>query len=76
MNQALRQKVVVKPGGIIEIRSPELPSGAVVDVIIILEASPKQKQSLSSLIGTAKGSFATPQEADDFIRKERDAWSS
>ena len=76
MNQALRQKVVVKPGGIIEICSPELPSGAVADVIIILETSPKKKQSLTSLIGTAKGSFATPKEADDFISRERDAWSS
>ena len=35
MKPALRQKVVVKPGGVIEIRSPELPSGAVADVIII-----------------------------------------
>jgi len=76
MNQALRQKVVVKPGGIIEIRSPELPTGAVVDVIIILETSPKKKQSLTSLIGTAKGSFAKSEEVDDFISKERDAWSS
>jgi hypothetical protein len=76
MNQALRQKVVVKPGGIIEISSPELPPGAVVDVIIILETSPTHQQSFTSLIGIAKGSFATPQEADDFISRERDAWSS
>jgi hypothetical protein len=76
MNQALRQKAVVQPGGIIEIHSPELPPGATVDVIVILETLPKKRQSLRSLIGTGKGCFATPQEADDFISRERDAWSS
>ena len=30
--------------------------------------------SLTSLIGSAPGSFATPAEADQFIRKERDEW--
>ena len=37
MEIALRQKAVVKPGGVIEIRSPELPEGAVAEVIVILE---------------------------------------
>lgn len=36
----------------------------------------KNKDSLTSFIGTAKGSFATAKEADEFISKERDAWSS
>lgn len=31
---------------------------------------------LTSIIGTAKGSFATPEEADQFIRQERNAWDS
>lgn len=39
METALRQKAVVKPGGIIEIRSPELPEGAMAEVIVILETS-------------------------------------
>jgi hypothetical protein len=37
METALRQKTVVKPGGLIEIRSSELPVGATAEVIIILE---------------------------------------
>ena len=37
MNTALRQKLVVQPGGVIEIRSPELPVGATAEVIVILE---------------------------------------
>lgn len=31
---------------------------------------------LTSLVGSAPGSFATPEEADRFIREERDAWDS
>lgn len=34
------------------------------------------ERPLTSIIGTAKGSFATPEEADQFIRQERDAWDS
>ena len=31
---------------------------------------------LTRLIGSAPGSFATPEAADRFIRQERDAWDS
>jgi hypothetical protein len=37
MENVVRQKTVVKSGGVIEIRSPELPEGAVAEVIVILE---------------------------------------
>ncbi len=75
MSQAIRQKVVVKSGGVINILSSELPVGTEVDVIIIVETTTKSKQSLRTIIGSGKGSFAMPQEADDFISRERDAWS-
>lgn len=29
---------------------------------------------LTDLIGSAPGSFATPEEADQFIREQRDEW--
>jgi hypothetical protein len=74
MNEAIRQKAVVKPGGVINIQSSELPVGTEVDVIVIMERAGKKKQSLRSIIGTGKGCFATPQEADDFISGERDTW--
>lgn len=34
----------------------------------------KAKLNLSSYIGAGKGLFSSPEEADDFIRKERDLW--
>ncbi len=74
MNEAIRQKAVMKPDGVINIQSSELPVGTEVDVIVIMERAGKKKQSLRSIIGTGKGCFATPQEADDFISRERDAW--
>jgi hypothetical protein len=75
MNKAIRQKTVVKPGGFINIQSSELPVGTEVYVIVIVETSAKNKQYLRSIIGTGKGCFARSQEADDFISRERDAWS-
>jgi hypothetical protein len=37
MTSATRQTVIVKPGGVIEIRDPQLPAGAVAEVIVLVE---------------------------------------
>lgn len=49
---------------------PELPAQTFPDASTI----PIDETPLTSLIGSAPGSFATPEEADRFIRQERDAW--
>ncbi|QQE67489.1 hypothetical protein GFS31_42020 (plasmid) [Leptolyngbya sp. BL0902] len=78
MLNAIRRQTIVKPGGIIELTLPELPEGAVVEVIVLFQDSSElakdTAQSLTSLIGEAPGSFATPEEADQFIREQRDEW--
>jgi len=75
MLNGLRQKAIVKPGGVVEICSPELPAGATVEVIVLLESRLEHSEkALTSFIGSAKGSFATPEEVDKFICQERDAW--
>jgi hypothetical protein len=77
MLSGLRQKAIVKPGGVVEICSPELPTGATVEVIVLVELpNDESPRSLTSFIGTVKGCFATPEEVDQFIRQERDAWES
>jgi hypothetical protein len=76
MLNGLRQKVVVQPGGVVEVRSPELPDGATVEVIVLLETPPPLLQGLSRFIGAASGNFATPEEVDQFIRQERESWDS
>ena len=77
MVNAIKQVVTVQPGGVIEIRSPDLPEGARAEVIVILDDDQDAPdRPLRSIIGTGKGCFATPEEADAFLRKERDAWES
>ncbi|MCI0489352.1 MAG: hypothetical protein L0229_22395 [Blastocatellia bacterium] len=73
MEQVLRKTVIIQPGGHIEIRSDELPAGAEAEVIVIVRAG-EQPPSYASLFGSGRGSYTTPQEADDFIRRERDSW--
>ncbi|WAL61217.1 hypothetical protein [Thermocoleostomius sinensis] len=40
------------------------------------ELADGDQRPLTSFIGSAKGSFATPEDVDQFIRQERDAWES
>ena len=40
------------------------------------ELADDEQRPLTSFIGAAKGSFTTPEEVDQFIRQERDAWES
>jgi len=73
----LRQKAIVQLGGIVEVRSPELPAGATVEVIVLLETSDQlAAQGLSCFIGAAQGNFASPEEVDQFMRQERETWNS
>ena len=75
---AIRTRQIVKPGGVLEIRSPQLPPpGTETEVLVLYESPSKPSiptRPLTSLQGAAKGLFATPEEADQFISKERDAW--
>jgi hypothetical protein len=40
MVTALKQTVVVQPGGLIEIRAPELAAGTEAEVIVLVESKP------------------------------------
>lgn len=74
MVQAIKEKVIVGSGGHIEIRHPDLPEGAAAEVIVMIESPESQPPPLSSLLGKANSGYASGQEADAFIRAERDAW--
>ncbi|HPD15680.1 MAG TPA: type II toxin-antitoxin system prevent-host-death family antitoxin [Planctomycetota bacterium] len=37
---------------------------------------PDALPALTSLIGSTRGQFASPEEADAYLRRERDAWES
>jgi hypothetical protein len=76
MMRAIRTQSVVRPGGVVEVQSPELVPGATVDIIVLVDSQSRASRSLVDLIGAAKGVFASPQEVDEYIRRERDAWES
>ncbi|MEX0270450.1 hypothetical protein AB3R30_15000 [Leptolyngbyaceae cyanobacterium UHCC 1019] len=65
----------IKRGQTIElVETLDIPDGTEVMVEIIAINSVPVSDPLTSFIGAAKGSFATPEEVDQFIRQERDAW--
>lgn len=55
MYTALREKTTIKNGGVIEIRTPALPAGTQVEVIVIVEPPVEPADGL----GWPEGFFAT-----------------
>lgn len=75
MITAVKQETIIQQYGVIEIRSPEFRQGMSAEIIILLKnAGHTEPNRLRNLIGTGRGGFETPEEADSFIRKERDRW--
>jgi hypothetical protein len=76
MLNAIKQETTVLPNGVVPFRSPELKAGSRVEVIVILKEEPPlpQKKNMLSFMGKGKGAFTTPEEANAFIRQERDTW--
>jgi hypothetical protein len=71
--------VTVKPGGLLEIRRSDLPAGATVEVILMIDEgdegnSPNAPQTFASLFGAVRDCFGSGEAADAFLRSERDAW--
>ena len=74
MLHAIRQHAIVQAGGHIEVFVPELATGVQTEVIVLETLPASSQRKLTSFIGQGKGAFANPQELDNFIRAERDAW--
>jgi len=78
MPTALRVETTVLPGHRLEISDQQLPEGATVEVIVVLPEKPAfARQSMLEflkILPPGQLLFKTPEEADRFIREERDAW--
>ena len=75
MTTAIRKSVTIQAEGVIEVRSPQLHTGARADVIVILDDEPQApRRPLASYVGACKGTFRTVEEVDEYIRRERDSW--
>ncbi|MBM4042843.1 MAG: hypothetical protein FJ290_30510 [Planctomycetes bacterium] len=73
MFHAIRTEVIVQPGGRIEIPASELSPGTQAEVIVLEQPAPRKKRPFFSFFGKGKGCFRTPEEADAFLRRERDS---
>ncbi|MBI2760507.1 MAG: hypothetical protein HYX51_03665 [Chloroflexi bacterium] len=73
MDVLIRRRVVIEPGGRVTVQSDELPDGAEADVIVRVP-SDRASHTYESMFGSGRGVFATPEDADAFVRHERDAW--
>lgn len=77
MPNSVHLKTTVLPGGKIEVIDQALPSGEVVDVIILLPTSAATaRRSAADILAEAPGHrlFKTAAEVDEYLRTERDAW--
>ena len=77
MVEALRRQVIVGQGGSIEIRASDLKPGTPAEVIVLQAPATPSSEGLAplcSFIGSCKGMFSSQQEADDYLRGERESW--
>jgi hypothetical protein len=78
MQAALRLETTVLPGHRLEVSAPELPEGAKVEVIVVLPEQPvTARRSMLEFLATLPPGpllFKTPEEANQYVREERDSW--
>jgi hypothetical protein len=79
MDQIIRRRVVVQPGGYIELNDAELQDGVEADVIVIVHQRRGEVnggQTALDLLDGLPGSqlFKTSQEVDEYLRGERESW--
>ena len=73
MSQAIREEVIVQPGGVIHIARPALPVGATADVTVVIREPGGPTRPMTSYFGQA-GCFRTADEVDSHVRAIRDEW--
>ena len=77
MSASTHIKTTVLPGGKIELVAPGFKAGEAVDVFLLRVRSDAQpRRSFLDLIREYDGPrlFKTPEEADAYLREERDSW--
>ncbi len=73
MVRAIKQIVTVQPDKRVELTADELVPGRRVEVIVLVGEEPRRK-SYRALLGSGRGAYATPAEADDYLGRLRDEW--
>lgn len=76
MQKMIHQSAVIEKNGLLEIHSPELQEGGMVDITLSIQYPNQYDKPLSNLIGIAKGCYDSSKDVIDFIRRERDQWDT
>ena len=75
MQKVLHMKTTVQPGGKVELVSPELEAGQMVDVVISPTPTPSARSAWQIISeGPEQRLFKTGKEVDDYIKEERASW--
>ena len=71
MVRAIRQSVIVKPGGLVELRSDELRPGATAEVIVLVDSPVSADAPGDDRVALLN----TAQQAANLSSKDADAWA-
>ena len=76
MQETLRLKTTVLPGGRIEVADRTLPVGEPVDVVVT-RSPVSSRRSAVDILREAPGHrlFKTPSDVESYLKDERTAWS-
>ncbi len=75
MQKVFHQKVMVQPGGKIEIVSPELEAGQTVEVVVLHESSERSRPIMEILnSGPERRLFQTAEEVKAYLSDEKTLW--
>ncbi len=78
METALRLETKILPGHRLEIRAPELPEGAQVEVIVLWpKKTVSPRRSMLEFLATLPPGpllFPTPEDANRYLQEERQSW--
>ena len=75
MQKVFHQKVMVQPGGKIEIVSPELEAGQTVEVVVLHESSQMGRPIMEILnSGPERRLFQTAKEVKAYLSDEKASW--
>ena len=75
MQKALHVRTMVRPGGKVEIASPELEAGQTVDVVVLHESNAKGRSIMEILnSGPERRLFQTAEEVKAYLSEEKASW--
>ena len=75
MQRVLYRKAKVQPGGKVEVVSPELETGQMVDVMVVHESGERGRSIMDILnSGPERRLFNTAEEVREYLAEEKASW--